>query len=69
MTLFQFVARGGATIRCLILYKLILPQDRTGKILFKLFDKDPSHFPNTLRSQVRIPFLVGTNIICSLVDN
>lgn len=29
-----------------------LKQDRTGRILFKLFDKDPSHFPGTLRTQV-----------------
>ncbi|PON73252.1 SBP-box transcription factor [Trema orientale] len=27
-------------------------QDRTGRILFKLFDKDPSHFPGTLRAQI-----------------
>nr|AVV48328.1 squamosa promoter binding-like protein [Litchi chinensis] len=27
-------------------------QDRTGRIMFKLFDKDPSHFPNTLRTQI-----------------
>ncbi|KAL5557641.1 hypothetical protein UlMin_033852 [Ulmus minor] len=27
-------------------------QDRTGRIMFKLFDKDPSHFPGTLRSQI-----------------
>ncbi|XVF35785.1 hypothetical protein REPUB_Repub19eG0000900 [Reevesia pubescens] len=27
-------------------------QDRTGRIIFKLFDKDPSHFPGTLRSQI-----------------
>ncbi|KAJ7967023.1 Squamosa promoter binding-like protein [Quillaja saponaria] len=27
-------------------------QDRTGRILFKLFDKDPSHFPGTLRTQI-----------------
>ncbi|KAK6939132.1 SBP domain, partial [Dillenia turbinata] len=27
-------------------------QDRTGRIMFKLFDKDPSHFPQTLRSQI-----------------
>ncbi|KAF4365386.1 hypothetical protein CsatB_007948 [Cannabis sativa] len=26
--------------------------DRTGRILFKLFDKDPSHFPGTLRTQI-----------------
>lgn len=26
--------------------------DRTGRIMFKLFDKDPSHFPGTLRSQI-----------------
>ncbi|XP_004300082.1 PREDICTED: squamosa promoter-binding-like protein 14 [Fragaria vesca subsp. vesca] len=28
------------------------PQDRTGRILFKLFDKDPSQLPGTLRTQV-----------------
>ncbi|KAF5739268.1 Squamosa promoter binding protein-like 14 [Tripterygium wilfordii] len=28
------------------------PQDRTGRIIFKLFDKDPSHFPGTLRTQI-----------------
>lgn len=28
------------------------PQDRTGRIIFKLFDKDPSHLPGTLRTQV-----------------
>ncbi|KAI3783791.1 hypothetical protein L1987_42878 [Smallanthus sonchifolius] len=28
------------------------PQDRTGRILFKLFDKDPSHLPGSLRTQV-----------------
>ncbi|KAJ9546146.1 hypothetical protein OSB04_025853 [Centaurea solstitialis] len=28
------------------------PQDRTGRILFKLFDKDPSHLPGSLRAQV-----------------
>ncbi|XP_042418770.1 squamosa promoter-binding-like protein 15 isoform X1 [Zingiber officinale] len=27
-------------------------QDRTGRIIFKLFGKDPSSFPDTLRSQV-----------------
>lgn len=27
-------------------------QDRTGRIMFKLFDKHPSHFPGTLRSQI-----------------
>ncbi|XP_010256977.1 PREDICTED: squamosa promoter-binding-like protein 14 [Nelumbo nucifera] len=27
-------------------------QDRTGRIIFKLFDKDPSNFPGTLRSQI-----------------
>lgn len=26
--------------------------DRTGRIMFKLFDKDPSHFPGTLRTQI-----------------
>ncbi|KAK2371285.1 squamosa promoter-binding protein [Trifolium repens] len=26
--------------------------DRTGRIMFKLFDKHPSHFPGTLRSQI-----------------
>lgn len=28
------------------------PQDRTGRISFKLFDKDPSHLPGSLRTQV-----------------
>ena len=28
-------------------------QDRTGRISFKLFDKDPSNFPGTLRTQVK----------------
>ncbi|KAL5192956.1 Squamosa promoter-binding-like protein 14 [Glycine soja] len=27
-------------------------QDRTGRIMFKLFDKHPSHFPGTLRAQI-----------------
>ncbi|XP_058069804.1 squamosa promoter-binding-like protein 14 isoform X2 [Magnolia sinica] len=27
-------------------------QDRTGRIIFKLFDKDPSSFPGTLRAQI-----------------
>ncbi|XP_065881441.1 squamosa promoter-binding-like protein 14 [Euphorbia lathyris] len=27
-------------------------QDRTGRIIFKLFDKDPSHFPGKLRAQI-----------------
>ncbi|XP_058073325.1 squamosa promoter-binding-like protein 15 isoform X2 [Magnolia sinica] len=27
-------------------------QDRTGRIIFKLFDKDPSNFPGTLRTQI-----------------
>jgi len=27
-------------------------QDRTGRIIFKLFDKDPSSFPGPLRAQV-----------------
>ncbi|KAL3514911.1 hypothetical protein ACH5RR_027628 [Cinchona calisaya] len=27
-------------------------QDRTGRIIFKLFDKDPSHLPRTLRTQI-----------------
>ncbi|KAK8560351.1 hypothetical protein V6N13_082797 [Hibiscus sabdariffa] len=27
-------------------------QDRTGRIIFKLFDRDPSHFPGTLRTQI-----------------
>ncbi|XWS14319.1 hypothetical protein CRYUN_Cryun35bG0000300 [Craigia yunnanensis] len=27
-------------------------QYRTGQIMFKLFDKDPSHFPRTLRAQI-----------------
>lgn len=29
-------------------------QDRTGRIMFKLFEKDPSHFPGTLRTQVKL---------------
>lgn len=28
------------------------PQDRTGRLSFKLFDKDPSHLPGSLRTQV-----------------
>ncbi|KAK9112361.1 hypothetical protein Scep_019880 [Stephania cephalantha] len=28
------------------------PQDRTGRIIFKLFDKDPSKFPASLRNQI-----------------
>ncbi|XP_074273434.1 squamosa promoter-binding-like protein 14 isoform X2 [Silene latifolia] len=28
------------------------PQDRTGRIMFKLFDKDPGHFPGALRTQI-----------------
>ncbi|KAF8022381.1 hypothetical protein BT93_F0038 [Corymbia citriodora subsp. variegata] len=31
---------------------LDLQQERTGRIMFKLFEKDPSHFPGTLRSQI-----------------
>ncbi|KAH6821325.1 hypothetical protein C2S53_006156 [Perilla frutescens var. hirtella] len=27
-------------------------QDRTGRIIFKLFDKDPSHMPGSLRTQI-----------------
>ncbi|KZV23612.1 squamosa promoter-binding-like protein 14 [Dorcoceras hygrometricum] len=27
-------------------------QDRTGRIVFKLFDKDPSHLPGSLRAQI-----------------
>ncbi|KAF2310822.1 hypothetical protein GH714_017456 [Hevea brasiliensis] len=27
-------------------------QDRSGRIIFKLFDKDPSHFPGKLRAQI-----------------
>lgn len=27
-------------------------QDRTGRIMFKLFEKDPSHLPGTLRTQI-----------------
>ncbi|XP_044475150.1 squamosa promoter-binding-like protein 14 [Mangifera indica] len=27
-------------------------QDRTGRIIFKLFDKDPSHLPRTLQTQI-----------------
>lgn len=27
-------------------------RDRTGRIIFKLFDKDPSHLPGTLRTQI-----------------
>ncbi|KAK6160892.1 hypothetical protein DH2020_004273 [Rehmannia glutinosa] len=27
-------------------------QDRTGRIIFKLFDKDPSHLPGSLRTQI-----------------
>nr|GMD03765.1 squamosa promoter-binding-like protein 14 [Ipomoea batatas] len=27
-------------------------QDRTGRIMFKLFDKDPSHLPGSLRTQI-----------------
>ncbi|KAM7517404.1 hypothetical protein LguiA_006987 [Lonicera macranthoides] len=27
-------------------------QDRTGRIIFKLFDKDPSHLPGTLRTEI-----------------
>ncbi|XP_074279169.1 squamosa promoter-binding-like protein 14 isoform X1 [Silene latifolia] len=27
-------------------------KDRTGRIMFKLFDKDPSHFPGELRTQI-----------------
>ncbi|KAG8377183.1 hypothetical protein BUALT_Bualt08G0001600 [Buddleja alternifolia] len=28
------------------------PQDRTGRIIFKLFDKDPSQLPGSLRTQI-----------------
>lgn len=31
---------------------IVPQQDRTGRIIFKLFDKDPSHLPGTLRTQV-----------------
>ncbi|KAK2395040.1 hypothetical protein QL285_056806 [Trifolium repens] len=30
---------------------MVFQQDRTGRIMFKLFDKHHSHFPGTLRSQ------------------
>lgn len=33
---------------------MVPDQDRTGRIIFKLFDKDPSHFPGALRNQVII---------------
>ncbi|PKU87595.1 Squamosa promoter-binding-like protein 15 [Dendrobium catenatum] len=32
-------------------------QDRTGRIIFKLFDKDPSDLPGTLRSELEEDFL------------
>ncbi|KVI07573.1 Ankyrin repeat-containing protein [Cynara cardunculus var. scolymus] len=37
------------------------PQDRTGRILFKLFDKDPSHLPGSLRTQLEGNFLQYIN--------
>lgn len=33
---------------------MVFQQDRTGRIMFKLFDKHPSHFPGTLRTQVKL---------------
>jgi len=33
---------------------MVFKQDRTGKIVFKLLDKDPSQLPGTLRSEVII---------------
>ena len=33
-------------------------QDRTGRIIFKLFDKDPSHFPGTLRTKVSLLYIL-----------
>lgn len=33
---------------------MALKQDRTGKIVFKLLDKDPSQLPGTLRTEVII---------------
>ena len=40
-----------------------LLQDRTGRILFKLFDKDPSHFPGSLRTQVRSLWFIFTLVL------
>lgn len=37
---------------CLFTFKWSSLQDRTGRIIFKLFDKDPSSFPGALRTQV-----------------
>jgi hypothetical protein len=33
-------------------------QDRTGRLIFKLFDKDPSHFPGTLRTKVSLLYIL-----------
>lgn len=38
----------------MVLILMVFKQDRTGKIVFKLLDKDPSQLPGTLRSEVII---------------
>lgn len=44
-------------------FDLFFSKDRTGRILFKLFDKDPSHMPGSLRDQVSANILV---LLCLL---
>jgi hypothetical protein len=50
-----------------ILFVVVFRQDRTGRIMFKLFDKHPSHFPGTLRSQVKLLLHLPINF-CQLYD-
>ena len=38
----------------MVLFLMYFKQDRTGKIVFKLLDKDPSQLPGTLRTEVII---------------
>ena len=42
---------------------MVFQQDRTGRIMFKLFDKHPSHFPGTLRTQVKLLLHFPINIL------
>ena len=50
---------------------MVPEQDRTGRIIFKLFDKDPSDFPRTLRTQVRsyLPILAFLLLIIGSGDS
>jgi hypothetical protein len=57
----------GLSFFWLNLFVMVFQQDRTGRIMFKLFDKHPSHFPGTLRSQVKLLLHFPINF-CQMYD-